>query len=766
MPATMSDSNDQTRVQRRAVVVGGCVALVLGVVAVGSAYRIAADGELGQIRGEFHRAAAEATASVQRAVGEHVRLLQDAAVLEQSTESADRHRFADLVTPLLGERSGIRALEWVPRVRHQDRGTYVLAAREAGLANFEFRDRRDGRVSAPATRRAEYLPVYFVEPMAGNEAALGFDMSGSPVHAAMLARAQDSGALAASPRLRLVEQVEPAYGLLLAAPVFGRGAANVTVSQRRDSVRGYLVGVVTPESIMSFGLGEWSQPDIEVSLWDRTDTSPALLASYRQGTIAGPQDQAPTGPGADSRATDLVESATVSFGDRTWEVRAEPSAMFWARQQTGAPTWIAGIVALVCGLIGIVGVWLYARWRSTAFLAQQRAHALERAQAEADASRRDKVEFLGAVSYEIRTPLNGLMGMVDLLMDTRLDPEQFSYALAAREAGVSLLALIHDVLDYSRIEADRLPLSLRPTRVRALCEEAVATAAPQAEEKDLRLELEIDGEVPRLLELDGERLQKIMASLLATSVATTSSGRVTLYVGWHDGQLRFRVVDTSLGLHVERDGELAGGLARSPAAKYWGASLGLAISRKLIKLMGGELTVSSVPGEGTEYAFAITSLELEGDEPPTFVGIVDQSGLPIGLRGSVLLVEDERVSQVVARKLLEKLGLTVETADDGVAAVEAATARRFDVIFMDCRMPNMDGLEATRAIRAYEAEHGLAAVPIVALTAAAMSGDRETCLRAGMTEHIPKPIHARKVATVLARLGLADGPAANDTRAA
>ena len=386
-------------------------------------------------------------------------------------------------------------------------------------------------------------------------------------------------------------------------------------------------------------------------------------------------------------------------------------------------------------------------------LVAERTAALRAALERAEAGTRAKSEFLATMSHEIRTPLNGVVGMIELLRSTRLDGEQRGYVDTLLQSADTLLAIIDDVLDFSRIEAGRLELERRAFSPLRLAQDVVALLRPQAEHKGLAMMLWA-GPLPERVVGDPTRLQQVWLNLLSNAVKFTERGEVRLVVdaeslgerGW---RLHGAVHDTGIGMSdAQRDRvfEAFSQADSSMSRRYGGSGLGLAICSRLVSLMDGSLSVDSRPGEGSRFGFSVR-LDAGADEPAAGSAPAPAPAAAIGaLR--VLLAEDNPVNQTLAIAVLGKLGVPVELARDGREALAAVRDGGYDVVLMDVQMPGMDGLEATRAIRALP---GLRQPRIVALTANAFEQDRERCRDAGMDDFVAKPYRQDTLRAALER---------------
>ena len=384
----------------------------------------------------------------------------------------------------------------------------------------------------------------------------------------------------------------------------------------------------------------------------------------------------------------------------------------------------------------------------------------------AKAAEKAKSHFLANITHEIRTPMIGVLGMTELTLATNLTAKQHEYLEMARHSAQSLLTVLNDIVDYARIEIGALELAQTPFILPDTVEEVISIFRPLAIKKELRLEYRQGPEVPRELVGDASRLRQILINLVGNAVKFTDVGSVLLEVttlpeeraAGPDGEgnrhclLAFTVKDTGIGIPRDKIQAIFDSFTQadvSPTRRYQGAGLGLAIVRHLVEMMGGVYQVESEEGHGSAFSFRIPFAL------PDSRTITDKPRKESPATGTpplaVLLAEDNPINQIYVQELLEMDGHTVVVAHTGRRALEALRKQHFDVILMDIQMPEMDGLEATRVIRADQSGDFDPAIPIVALTAHALKGDRETFLRAGMNEYLSKPVSPVDLEAALVR---------------
>ncbi len=615
-------------------------------------------------------------------------------------------------------RSEIIALEWAPKVidsqliNHQK-----LLQEELGTEYFVKEKNSMGQWQA-VSQRDVYFPVQYIYPLTGNEPAQGFDLASNPMRHKALTDARLIKNISVSEPITLMQGDGDEKGVLFFNPVY----ADI---HHQVGFRGYVVAVVNLE-VLAKSLNFNQNTDIDASFFDITDdANPVEIYSQRRvGTTA-------------------IASFNFIIGERVWQVKLWESV----EQASWLIYWLAQIVGmlfvwlLITFLISVTGTNIQIR-QQVALQTQ----SLRKEKRKADKASQIKTEFLANMSHEIRTPINGIKGLHYLAMQEHDWQQARSYIDQADGALNVLLRVINDVLDFSKIEAGRLELHQEPIDLNALVSELSNLLQFELKSRSLKLVIDHDVSAQLLIHTDPIRLKQILLNLLNNAVKFTHDGTITLRI-WQQGTFTyFSIIDTGIGISQEAQQRLFKPFSQadsSTSRRFGGTGLGLSICQKLIVMMGGDISLSSVEGEGSTFTISVPfnspleSLVQRDDEQVE----IDITALSFA-DNSVLLVEDNPLNQHVASSILKTKGCQPDIAKDGHEAIKMISEKSYDLVLMDIQMPNMDGLQATKIIRN---ELLITDLPIIGLSANAHDDDLKKGLASGMDGYLTKPIDAEKL---------------------
>jgi signal transduction histidine kinase/CheY-like chemotaxis protein len=411
----------------------------------------------------------------------------------------------------------------------------------------------------------------------------------------------------------------------------------------------------------------------------------------------------------------------------------------------------------VLPLLGLVAMFARERRQRLESLIELNG-AYRRARDEAVDASNMKSAFLRNVSHEIRTPMNGVMGMTELLLQTPLNDEQRTYAEQVEQSGEHMLTIINDILDISQIETGRVELEISEFDLYEAVERACVPGGLEAQAKGVALEIEVDQQAARRVRGDGARVRQVLMNLVGNAVKFTAEGTVCVRVMPRPetavNGVRFEVVDTGIGIEPIMLGRMFEPFVQadgSTTRKYGGNGLGLSIAKELVELMGGLIGAESEPGHGSTFWFELPMQRVASVSGQTGRerGAALDERRPNAKAPFVLVVEDSPVNRLVTVRVLERCGFRAHVVNDGQEALDALSMQSYDAVLMDCQMPELDGYEATRELRRREGDGRR--TPVIAMTAHAMTGDRERCLAAGMDDYIAKPVRSQALVAVLQR---------------
>ncbi|MDP9291142.1 MAG: CHASE domain-containing protein [Verrucomicrobiota bacterium] len=709
-------------------------------------------------------------------------VLHSIAALESLGDQGSRENFSRFLDGAIARQPNIQALSWLPRVAQNDRARVEAAARADGRAGFTFTERTNDGHMITAGVRDEYFPVYFLEPSRENEAAFGFDLASEPARRKALEQARDTGLETATAPVRLAQERADQLGTIVFFPVY-KNAHPQSVADRRASLAGFATAV--------FRLGNLAEPVL------RDETMRGFNISIRDERAAGKLIYFQSATGGDSRKNVVISNRLawrpmLNVAGRTWQIVFEPTTAFTNAHRFWKSWTILGAGA-ACTALG-AGWWrngqrrtaeiesrvreatahlsreiaertraeeelkiarddLEARVKARTFELRRSNQALlgeivVRRQAEelAESANKAKSAFLANMSHEIRTPMNAILGYSQILRRDGFLPQFQRDALETiASSGNHLLALINNVLDFSKIEAGWMKLQIASFDLVALMHDLRSMFQQRAEEKRIGLRVEgLDGIRHRRIEGDEGKLRQVLINLIGNALKFTTEGRVVVKLACVDeGSWRFEIADTGPGIASGIQTQIFEPFMQGAAAQTKGGTgLGLAIAKGQIELMGGQLSVVSELGTGSSFFFTLplpdsseTAATHRADPTLEVLRLSD------GFRVSALVVDDMPENRDVLFTMLAQIGCDVTTAENGRQALASVAVTRPDIIFMDMRMPEFDGMETTRRLLAQSPGRA----KIVATSASAFEHDRKRCLRAGCDDFLPKPLLCERV---------------------
>ncbi|HLJ49804.1 MAG TPA: ATP-binding protein [Bryobacteraceae bacterium] len=676
------------------------------------------------------------TAAIRRELDADLAALQ-ALRAHMETAPPTEQQFNSFAQRLLSTTMSVRSLEWVPRVREDDRRKFEsdLGGRFIWVGD-PARPRR-------APEGSDHFPVYLIYPNFHNWSAVGFDANSSSGCRRAMALCEMTDTPGLTEKFPIVERTGDGFGVIgflpVRRPAPGSGEIQMT---------GFAVAVLQVGDIVESALSRAGKRDMDLYVFDRSAAAAKALLFYHPAPTGTRRGMVKTEA---ALASAIRQQNILNVGGRQWAFVFVPTPEYLAGVHSARP-WLLLLLGLLLTGAAVSYLVIHAshtrRIMGLVGSVEGVNRQLKAARDEAIEASSSKTRFLANMSHEIRTPMNGVLATTELVLNTNLTAEQRELISACHSSGQQLLTLLNDILDLSRCESGKLALESAPFDLRAQVKAVLRLHAVTAQRKGVRLNLQWKDGVPQWIVGDSTRFRQVLTNLLSNALKFTDKGSVNVQVSKEDiaeGKIHLllTVRDTGIGIAPEILPKLFSPFVQADlSTKYGGAGLGLAICKQLVTLMHGTIAVESTEGEGSTF---IVELDAEPCRPQA-TGEADFSPLPARLR--VLVAEDNPVNQLVTRRLLERHECVVDVVATGVEALEQYQRASYDVVLMDCQMPEMDGYEAARRIRALPGDQRAA---IIALTALAFPNDRERCLEAGMDDHISKPISAKQLVAALHR---------------
>lgn len=662
--------------------------------------------------------------SISKAVVDGQRVVEVLRAFFQASTDVSREDFERFARHLDMEELGLLALEWSPRIGHGERAALEQELSAIGGQPLQFATIVAGQRVAVAARDY-YFPVRYVSPLRGNEAALGLDLYAQAERLATQGGSSHGDRLLASMPIKLVQRGD-SLGVLLIAPV-----------RVAEAVEGYVLGVFAAAQLIERALLRVGMEAVSVQVSDVSADEPVII--YNNGLAPGK----------------VQIEQQLAVGQRQWLISLSLGPDYFHRHKD----WTLWAVLILGLLLTVILSSLFLLLTGTTALVEQevadKTAALRAEKERSDQANAAKSEFLANMSHEVRTPIHAIHGMLALASEhVGRSSQAAAYLAKAQQALGVLLRVVNDILDYSRIEANKLTLERAPFNLHEVVHNLAAMTRPALQEKGLQFKVRSSPQLPRWVLGDRIRLEQVLLNLLNNAVKFTEQGEIglSLAVAGIDGDvlsLHIEVSDSGIGISPQQRQQLFSSFSQADSSitrRFGGSGLGLAICRQLLALMGGSIELDSEVGRGSCFSVRLRlPLAAEPAASP-----VERSADWHSLRGKrLLVVEDLAINRELLIAQLEPYGLQVVAVEDGEQALRQLNLQPVDAVIMDVQMPVMDGLTATRQLRADSRWQQL---PVIGLSANAFAEDRERSLAAGMNAHLTKPLAISELLQTLATL--------------
>lgn len=667
-------------------------------------YRIKSDGQI-------------ISSEIENRIFENLRVVKSLGSFISLQKNLNKKEFDAYAKSILDETESVSALSWNLSIPHSKRNSFEAQLRSDYPESIGINTKKEYQTQL-SPRNDQYVFIRFIYPYIGNESAVGYDVFSNPIRRKALISAMENNRLEITGKLNLVQDKSENVGFLVFYPL-----------KQSDGNFGFATAVIKITSIIKKSLIGSDQNNLCVQVWEG-DTNQTTEVYNRNCDTSH-----------EKIFSEFSHIHETKIGSHVIFFKIIATKEYFEKNLTNASRFILIISSLLTGLLGILMLIILGKEKSIQNIVEKRTFELEKAN-------RVKSEFLANMSHEIRTPMNGVLGMLTLLEETNVDSEQRDYLDNAKKSVLSLLTIINDILDVSKLENHKLEIIPTETNVYKLCRDIQLLFQSDVIDKNLKLNLDFTIEDKNLhILVDENRLRQVLNNLISNSLKFTPSGIITLAVKLDPNRkfIEFCVHDTGIGISEENIKRLFDRFVQLEDARtkrFEGAGLGLYISKQLVNLMGGDIHVESILNIGSTFKFTIPFQQVA--IPKQITNRIESSETFNLKNIYVLVAEDNLLNQKFVRKVLEKEKVNVTIASNGKETIQLLDRSltdesfKYDLILMDIQMPELDGLETTKRIRKRNDEYQ--SIPIIALTANNMDSQIQEYLENGMDDCVKKPI--------------------------